>query len=105
MKSAFVTGATGFVGLNLVEELVRQGWQVTALHRVKSDLAELGRFPVTLMPGDITDAASVRAAMPEGGDAAFHVAANTNLWPRRTAPHPPPSPAAPRTLSATARPA
>ena len=48
MKSAFVTGATGFVGLNLVEELVRQGWQVTALHRVESDLAELGRFPVTL---------------------------------------------------------
>jgi nucleoside-diphosphate-sugar epimerase len=85
MKSAFVTGATGFVGLNLVEELVRQGWQVTALHRVKSDLAELGRFPVTLMPGDITDAASLRAAMPEDVDAVFHVAGNTNLWSRRNA--------------------
>ena len=85
MKSAFVTGATGFVGLNLVEELVRQGWQVTALHRVESDLAELGRFPVTLVPGDITDAASLRAAMPEDVDAVFHVAGNTNLWSRRNA--------------------
>src|SRR5712692_3945164 len=83
MKSAFVTGSTGFVGLNLVEELLRQGWQVTALHRVESDLAELGRFPVTLMPGDITDAASLRAAMPEDIDVVFHVAGNTNLCSRR----------------------
>jgi dihydroflavonol-4-reductase len=85
MKSAFVTGATGFVGLNLVEELVRQGWEVTALHRAKSDLAEIGRFPVTLMPGDITDAASLRAAMAEDIDVVFHVAGNTNLWSRRNA--------------------
>jgi dihydroflavonol-4-reductase len=83
MKSAFVTGATGFVGLNLVEELVRQGWEVTAMHRAKSDLAELGRFPVTLMPGDITDAGSLRAAMAEDIDVVFHVAGNTNLWSRR----------------------
>ena len=85
MKSAFVTGATGFVGLNLVEALLRQGWQVTALHRAKSDLTELGRFPVTLMPGDITDAGSLRAAMPQDTDVVFHVAGNTNLWSRRNA--------------------
>src|SRR2546421_1654950 len=85
MKSAFVTGATGFVGLNLVEELLRQGWQVTALHRANSDLAELGRFPVTLMPGDITDPGSLRAAMAEDMDVVFHVAGNTNLWSRRNA--------------------
>jgi nucleoside-diphosphate-sugar epimerase len=85
MKSAFVTGATGFVGLNLVDELVRQGWEVTALHRVQSDLADLGRFPVTLMPGDITDPASLRAAIPESVDVVFHVAGNTNMWSRRNA--------------------
>jgi dihydroflavonol-4-reductase len=85
MKSAFVTGATGFVGLNLVEELVRQSWEVTALHRAKSDLTELGRFPVTLMPGDITDAGSLRAAMPQEVDVVFHVAGNTNLWSKRNA--------------------
>src|SRR5436309_1274932 len=85
MKSAFVTGASGFVGLNLVEELVSQNWEVTALHRAQSDLAELGRFPVALVPGDITDAATLRAAMPQDVDVVFHVAGNTNLWSRRNA--------------------
>src|SRR5262249_4350801 len=85
MKSAFVTGRTGFVGLSWVGGVVRQGWEVRAMHRAKSDLAELGRFPVTLMPGDITDAGSVRAAMPEEIDVVFHVAGNTNLWSRRNA--------------------
>src|SRR5260370_6524704 len=102
MKSAFVTGSTGFVGLRLVEELLRQGWQVTALHRVESDLAELGRFPVTLMPGDITDAASLRAALPEDVDAVFHVAGNTNLWSRRNARQTRESVEGPRNVVATA---
>jgi dihydroflavonol-4-reductase len=31
MTTAFVTGATGFVGLNLVDRLVGDGWDVTAL--------------------------------------------------------------------------
>ncbi|MBW2549068.1 MAG: NAD-dependent epimerase/dehydratase family protein [Deltaproteobacteria bacterium] len=29
-KTAFVTGGTGFIGINLVELLVREGWRVTA---------------------------------------------------------------------------
>ena len=37
-KTAFVTGATGFVGLNLVEALRQQGWDVIALHRASSPL-------------------------------------------------------------------
>lgn len=82
---AFVTGATGFVGLNLVEQLVRAGWEVTAFHRPESDLALLQAFPVRSAAGDIRDALSVRRAMPEGADAVFHVAADTSLWSRRAA--------------------
>lgn len=85
MKSAFVTGATGFVGLNLVEQLARAGWRVTALHRAASELAPLRGLPVGLAEGDVTDLASLREAVPEGVDAFFHVAADTSLWSRRAA--------------------
>ncbi len=43
-KKAFVTGATGFLGLNLIEELSSAGYEVTALHRPTSELRFLGRF-------------------------------------------------------------
>lgn len=75
MRTAFVTGATGFVGLNLVAELCARGWRVTALHRPTSELRHLAAFPVARAIGDITDPASLEAAMPEGVEAVFHVAA------------------------------
>jgi len=40
-RVAFVTGATGFVALNLVDELLRRGWQVYALHREGSARASM----------------------------------------------------------------
>ena len=84
-KTAFVTGATGFVGLNLVEELLAQGWRVIALHRAGSDLKYLRRLPAARAVGDIIDAPSVRRAMPEGVDAVFHVAGDTSLGPKHDA--------------------
>lgn len=79
-RSAFVTGSTGFVGLNLVQKLKSDGWDVTALHRSSSDLGFLTRFEANLAKGEITDAASMLAALPEGVDTLFHVAGNTNMW-------------------------
>src|SRR5919108_2474217 len=38
-RTAFVTGGTGFLGLNLIEQLTAQRWQVTALHRPSSDIS------------------------------------------------------------------
>ena len=35
-----------------------------------------------LVPGDVTDRASLERALPEGVDAVFHVAGSTNLWSR-----------------------
>jgi dihydroflavonol-4-reductase len=80
--SCFVTGATGFLGLNLVEHLIREGWRITALHRPKSVLTYLQRFPVDLVSGDIEDRESIVKAMPEGLAAVFHVAADVSHWSR-----------------------
>jgi nucleoside-diphosphate-sugar epimerase len=84
-RSSFVTGATGFVGLNLVQQLMAQGWDVTALHRASSNLAYLRRFNPRLVSGEITDAASMQAAIPQACDTVFHVAGNTNMWRARNA--------------------
>lgn len=84
-RNAFVTGATGFVGLNLVQRLVTDGWDVTALHRPSSDLTYLRRFKPRLAIGEITDADSINAALPKHCDTVFHVAGNTSLWRRNNA--------------------
>ena len=81
-KKAFVTGATGFVSLNLIEELCSAGYEVTALHRPTSDLQFLGRLDANRVVGTITDKATLEAVMEEGVDVFFHVAANTNVWAR-----------------------
>jgi len=80
---AFVTGATGFVGSHLVQELHRQDWEVTTLVRPSSSLEALAGVPVRVRTGDVTDSTAVLQAMPERVDAVFHVAASTNVWSRR----------------------
>lgn len=79
-KTAFVTGGTGFVGLNLVEQLTQSGWDVVALHRASSRLTHLQNYPVRLVEGEIEDKASLERAMPEHVDAVFHVAGDVSLW-------------------------
>ena len=79
-RAAFVTGGTGFVGLNMVKELMIRGWDVTALHRPSSDLKLLKRFRPKLAVGELSDANSLNAAIPAGTDTIFHVAGNTNMW-------------------------
>jgi nucleoside-diphosphate-sugar epimerase len=53
MPSAYVTGATGFVGLNLIQRLTQQGWEVRALDRSSSDLTYLSRFDAERVGGDV----------------------------------------------------
>lgn len=78
--TAFVTGASGFVGSNLARELHNQGWRVHVLVRRTSSLEDISDLPVTMHYGDIVNSESVNAAMPSGVDAVFHVAASTNIW-------------------------
>jgi dihydroflavonol-4-reductase len=77
----FVTGASGFIGANLVHELVRQGHQVKALLRPGSDRRGLEGAEYEAVPGDITDEESVRKGA-DGCDWCFHVAASYHLWLR-----------------------
>lgn len=82
MAGAFVTGATGFVGINLVDELLARGWTVTCLTRAGSNTRYLDRRAVAKVVGEITDIESLRRAVPDGMDAVFHVAGDTSLWSR-----------------------
>lgn len=82
---AFITGATGFVGQNLLEQLTLQGWDVTALYRPGADQEPLERFHATPVEGDVRDPESLHRAIPDGVDVVFHVAGNTSVWSRRNA--------------------
>src|SRR5277367_976825 len=84
-RIAFVTGGTGFVGLNLVQQLIVAGWDVTALHRTSSDLTYLKAFRPRLATGSITEWSELKSAIPTGTDTVFHVAGNTNMWRRGNA--------------------
>ncbi|MBM5810639.1 MAG: SDR family oxidoreductase [Gammaproteobacteria bacterium] len=84
-RTAFLTGGTGFVGSNLARELLAAGWRVLALQRPGSPPGKLQGLAVEAVSGDITDAASLRAAIPESVDAVFHVAGSINVWSRGNA--------------------
>lgn len=85
MRRALVTGANGFLGLNLVEQLCAAGWEVDALVQPGTATALLEHFPVRVVTASITDAESLSAAFQPGLDAVFHLAASTSVWRRRNA--------------------
>jgi len=71
---ALVTGATGFIGSHLVEELLRRGFDVRCLVRPTSDTRFLETLGVELVRGDFGDAGSLVPAV-SGADHVFHLAA------------------------------
>lgn len=79
-----VTGATGFLGTNLVHELVRAGWEVRAFGLKGSETRYIRELPVEIVLGDVTDAQDVDAAV-RGCEVVFHLAGDTSWWSRRFA--------------------
>ena len=77
----FVTGASGFIGANLVHELVRRGHHVKALLRPGSDLRGLAGADFERVAGDVGDRTALETAM-RGCEWCFHVAASYHLWLR-----------------------
>jgi dihydroflavonol-4-reductase len=79
VKTAFVTGGAGFVGANLVRDVLAHGWSVRALLRTP-DPPALAGVEVERVSGDLL-APGLTEAM-RGCDAVFHVAALYSLWRR-----------------------
>ena len=76
---ALVTGGTGFVGANVVRELLAEGATVRVLARPGSDRRALAGLAVEIAEGDLLDAASLARAVA-GVETVFHVAADYRLW-------------------------
>ena len=83
--NCFVTGASGFIGANLVHELNARGHRVKALLRPNADTRGLAGADFEPIPGDLADRAALEQAM-RGCDWCFHVAASYHLWLRDYAP-------------------
>jgi len=72
-----VTGASGFVGSHVAEQLASVGWQVRCLVRPTSSRRWLTRADYEFALGDVTDLHGIPEAL-EGCDAVVHAAALTN---------------------------
>jgi dihydroflavonol-4-reductase len=75
----FVTGATGFVGSHVAQELSRHGADLRILIRSSSKLANLEGIPAETVVGDLLQVDALRSAL-DGCDAVMHVAADYRLW-------------------------
>ncbi len=75
----FVTGATGFVGSHVAQELSRHGADLRILIRSSSKLANLEGIPAETVVGDLLQADALGSALA-GCDAVMHVAADYRLW-------------------------
>src|SRR5882757_1179887 len=83
LTKAFVTGASGFIGSNLVDRLLAAGFSVVGYDKFATGrrefIAEALRHPeFKLIEGDVLDTARMAAAMA-GCDIVFHFAANADV--------------------------
>ena len=77
--NCFVTGASGFIGANLVHELVARGHRVRALLRPGADVRGLAGVEFESVPGDVGDRTALARGV-RGCEWCFHVAASYHLW-------------------------
>ena len=77
--SILVTGATGFIGRNLVHQLMARGENVHILCRPTADISAFTGKNIRIFPGDILETPTIERAM-EGCARVFHIAAYAKNW-------------------------
>lgn len=77
-----VTGASGMLGSNIIQELLQQNHEVIGLVLPHDVPAHLKKFDIELYSGNILDCQSL-APMVNRVDAIIHGAAITDIWPER----------------------
>jgi nucleoside-diphosphate-sugar epimerase len=73
---ALLTGATGFIGSHLCEELIKRGYEVTCLSRATSNLKWIENLNINVVKGDCTILESLLGIV-SNFDYVFHIAGLT----------------------------
>lgn len=81
-KTAFVTGGTGFLGYELIRQLLESGHRVLALSRNGLLPGHLPRENLEIVRGDLDDVVPLEDAM-RGASVVYHVAANVQMWTKK----------------------
>lgn len=82
-ECVLVTGGDGFLGTNVVRELLDRGYGVRILTEPGRNPATLEGLPVEVRHGDIRETEGVLKAA-DGCDFIIHTAASTTIWPPRS---------------------
>jgi nucleoside-diphosphate-sugar epimerase len=79
MSTAFVTGASGFIGGALTRRLVKEGWTVRALARSDRSARAVQANGAKPVMGDLDDLQALRDGIA-GAQVVFHCAAHLGEW-------------------------
>ncbi len=78
----FVTGANGMLGSSICRELIKQNYTIKAMCMTNTSTATINDLRIEIVFGNILDRSFLLKEM-KGCDYVIHVAASTQVWPRR----------------------